>query len=140
MQRSVVILKDVLDQSLEEIAAMLDLTVNAGEGPPRAGTGPAQGHQRPSAGSIRAAPAIACSSPLCRPVQSARLGRIARDAGRRRKAGQSTYPLRAGAANVAMFFGIYSSSAPVRLAAAWLDGPRGYCGLRRISRRRSPAI
>jgi RNA polymerase sigma factor (sigma-70 family) len=29
MQRSVVIFKDVLDQSLEEIAAMLDLTVNA---------------------------------------------------------------------------------------------------------------
>jgi hypothetical protein len=29
IQRSVVILKDVLDQSLEEIAAMLDLTVNA---------------------------------------------------------------------------------------------------------------
>src|SRR5207249_6310454 len=29
MQRSVVILKDVLDQSLEEIADMLDLTVNA---------------------------------------------------------------------------------------------------------------
>ena len=29
VQRSVVILKDVLDQSLEEIAAMLDLTVNA---------------------------------------------------------------------------------------------------------------
>ena len=29
MQRSVVILKDVLDQSLEEIATMLDLTVNA---------------------------------------------------------------------------------------------------------------
>src|SRR4030081_375429 len=29
VQRSVVILKDVLDQSLEEIAAMLNLTVNA---------------------------------------------------------------------------------------------------------------
>ena len=29
VQRSVVILKDVLDQSLEEIAALLDLTVNA---------------------------------------------------------------------------------------------------------------
>jgi len=29
VQRSVVILKDVLDQSLEEIALMLDLTVNA---------------------------------------------------------------------------------------------------------------
>src|SRR5262245_9260111 len=32
VQRSVVILKDVLDQSLEEIAAMLDLTVNAVKG------------------------------------------------------------------------------------------------------------
>jgi RNA polymerase sigma-70 factor (ECF subfamily) len=35
---------------------------------------------------------------------------------------QSTYPLRAGAADVGMFFGIYSRSAPVPLAAAWLDG------------------
>ena len=35
---------------------------------------------------------------------------------------QSTYPLRAGAADVGMFFGIYSRSAPVRLVAAWLDG------------------
>src|SRR5438552_1976534 len=35
---------------------------------------------------------------------------------------QSTYPLRAGAADVGMFFGIYSRSAPVRLAPAWLDG------------------
>jgi hypothetical protein len=35
---------------------------------------------------------------------------------------QSTYPLRAGAANVGMFFGIYSRSVPVRLAPAWLDG------------------
>jgi RNA polymerase sigma-70 factor (ECF subfamily) len=35
---------------------------------------------------------------------------------------QSTYPQRAGAADVGMFFGIYSRSAPVRLAPAWLDG------------------
>ena len=35
---------------------------------------------------------------------------------------QSTYPLRAGAADVGMFFGIYSRGAPVRLAPAWLDG------------------
>jgi hypothetical protein len=31
-------------------------------------------------------------------------------------------PLRAGAADVGMFFGIYSRSEPVRLAPAWLDG------------------
>jgi RNA polymerase sigma-70 factor (ECF subfamily) len=35
---------------------------------------------------------------------------------------QSTYAPRAGAADVGMFFGIYSRSAPVRLAPAWLDG------------------
>jgi RNA polymerase sigma-70 factor (ECF subfamily) len=35
---------------------------------------------------------------------------------------QSTYPLRAGAADVGMFFGIYSRSASVRLVPAWLDG------------------
>ena len=35
---------------------------------------------------------------------------------------QSTYPVRAGSADVGMFFGIYSRSAPVRLAPAWLDG------------------
>jgi hypothetical protein len=35
---------------------------------------------------------------------------------------QSTYPLRTGAADVGMFFGIYSRSALVRLAPAWLDG------------------
>jgi len=35
---------------------------------------------------------------------------------------QSTYPPRAGAADVGMFFGVYSRSAPVRLAAAWLNG------------------
>jgi hypothetical protein len=35
---------------------------------------------------------------------------------------QSTYPLRAGAADVGVFFGIYSRSARVRLAPARLDG------------------
>ena len=35
---------------------------------------------------------------------------------------QSTYPLRAGAADVRMFFGIYAQISPVRLAAAWLHG------------------
>jgi len=35
---------------------------------------------------------------------------------------QSTCPVRAGAADAGMFSGIYSRSAPVRLAPAWLDG------------------
>ncbi|MGO9046882.1 MAG: nuclear transport factor 2 family protein, partial [Xanthobacteraceae bacterium] len=35
---------------------------------------------------------------------------------------QSSYPPRAGAADVGMFFGYYARFAPVRLAPAWLDG------------------
>jgi RNA polymerase sigma factor (sigma-70 family) len=71
VQRSVVILKDVLDQSLEDIAALLDLTVNAGQSPPRPRPGPAQGHQRWGPGSSPAAPAVTRRGPLCRPIQPA---------------------------------------------------------------------
>jgi RNA polymerase sigma-70 factor (ECF subfamily) len=35
---------------------------------------------------------------------------------------QSTYPLRAGSADVGMFFGIYAKIEGVRLAPAWLEG------------------
>ena len=71
MQRSVVILKDVLDQPLEEIAAMLDLTVNAVKAHLARGRARLKVINASSAGSARAASAIARSSPLCHPVQSA---------------------------------------------------------------------
>ena len=35
---------------------------------------------------------------------------------------QSAYPPRAGAADVGMFFSIYSREPPARLAPAWLEG------------------
>jgi RNA polymerase sigma-70 factor (ECF subfamily) len=35
---------------------------------------------------------------------------------------QSSHPQRSGAADVGMFFGIYSRSGPVRLVPAWLEG------------------
>jgi len=122
MQRSVVILKDVLDQSLEEIAAMLDLTVNAVKAHLARGRArlkainaqaPAQSAPRPPS------PAVARYVALFNQHDWDGLRAMLADDVR---LVQSTYPLRAGAANVAMFFGIYSSSAPVRLAAAWLDG------------------
>ena len=78
VQRSVVILKDVLDQSLEEIAAMLDLTVNAVKAHLARGRARLKSHQRAGAGPARAAPAVRRRGPLCRPVQPARLGRAAR--------------------------------------------------------------
>jgi RNA polymerase sigma factor (sigma-70 family) len=123
VQRSVVILKDVLDQSLEEIAAMLDLTVNAVKGHLARGRArlkeinvqtPAQPAPRPAA-----SPAVARYVALFNRHDWDGLRAMLADDVR---LVQSTYPLRAGAADVGMFFGIYSRSAPVRLAPAWLDG------------------
>src|SRR5580704_12403004 len=124
MQRSVVILKDVLDQSLEEIAAMLDLTVNA-----------VKAHLARGRARLKTINAQAPAKPTPRPPSPAVARYVALfnqrdwDALRAMLADdvrliQSSYPLRAGAgaADVGMFFGIYSRSAPVRLAPAWLDG------------------
>jgi RNA polymerase sigma-70 factor (ECF subfamily) len=122
VQRSVVILKDVLDQSLEEIAAMLDLTVNA-----------VKAHLARGRARLKAVNAQAPVEPAPRPPSPAVARYVALFNGRDWdglramladdvRLIQSTYPLRAGAADVGMFFGIYSRSAPVRLAPAWLDG------------------
>jgi RNA polymerase sigma factor (sigma-70 family) len=121
-QRSVVILKDVLDQSLEEIAGMLDLTVNA-----------VKAHLARGRARLKAINTEAPAQPARRPPSPA-VARYVALFNRRDWDGlramladdvrlvQSTYPLRAGAADVGVFFGIYSRSAPVRLAPAWLDG------------------
>jgi RNA polymerase sigma factor (sigma-70 family) len=122
LQRSVVILKDVLDEQLSEIAALLDLTVDA-----------VKGHLARGRARLREINAQAATLAEARPASAAVTRYVAlfnqRDwEGLRAlladdvKLVQSTYPLRAGAADVAMFFGIYSRSAPVRLAPAWLDG------------------
>jgi RNA polymerase sigma-70 factor, ECF subfamily len=122
VQRSVVILKDVLDQSLEEIAAMLDLTVNA-----------VKAHLARGRARLKDINARAPARPAPRPPSPAVARYVALFNGRDWdglramladdvRLVQSTYPVRAGAADVGMFFGIYSRSAPVRLVPAWLDG------------------
>ena len=122
MQRSVVILKDVLDQSLEEIAAMLDLTVNA-----------VKAHLARGRARLKTIKAHAPTKPSPRPPSPAVVRYVAlfndRDWDGLRamladdvRLIQSSYPLRAGAPDVGMFFGIYSRSDPVRLMPAWLDG------------------
>jgi RNA polymerase sigma-70 factor (ECF subfamily) len=125
VQRSVVILKDVLDQSLEEIAAMLDLTVNAVK------AHLARGRARLEA--INAINPLAPAQPAPRPPSSAVARYVAlfnqRDWDGLRamladdvRLNQATYPPRAGAADVGRFFGFYAGFAPVRLVPAWLDG------------------
>jgi RNA polymerase sigma-70 factor (ECF subfamily) len=112
----------VLDQSLEEIAATLDLTVNA-----------VKAHLARGRARLKTINAQAPAKPTPRPPSPAVARYVALfnqrnwDALRAMLADdvrlvQSTHPLRAGAADVGMFFGIYSRSAPVRLAPAWLDG------------------
>jgi len=122
VQRSVVILKDVLDQSLEEIATLLELTVNAVKAHLARGRArlkvinaqaPARSAPRPPS------PAVARYVALFNRRDFDGLRAMLADDVRLI---QSSYPQRTGAADVAMFFGIYSRSAPVRLAAAWLDG------------------
>ena len=122
VQRSVVILKDVLDQSLEEIAVVLDLTVNA-----------VKAHLARGRARLKAVNAQAAAKPAPRPPSPA-VARYVELFNRRDwdelralladdvRLVQSTYPLRAGAADVGMFFGIYSRGAPVRLVPAWLGG------------------
>jgi RNA polymerase sigma-70 factor (ECF subfamily) len=126
VQRSVVILKDVLDQSLEEIAAMLDLTINAVK------AHLARGRARLKAINAQAN-AEANAKPAPRPPSAAVLRFVALFNGQDWdglramladdvRLNQATYPPRAGAADVGRFFGFYAGFAPVRLVPAWLDG------------------
>jgi RNA polymerase sigma factor (sigma-70 family) len=122
LQRSVVILKDVLDETLMEIAALLDLTVDAVKGHL------ARGRARLSEINAQAGP-----PPEARAASAAVLRYVAlfnqRDWDGLRtlladdvKLNQASYPLRVGAADVSMFFTIYAKSDAVWLAPAWLEG------------------
>jgi RNA polymerase sigma-70 factor (ECF subfamily) len=112
----------VLDQSLEEIAGLLDLTVNA-----------VKAHLARGRARLKAVNIAAPARPAPRPPSSdvaryvALFNRHDWDGLRAMLADdvrlvQSTYPVRAGAADVGMFFGIYSRRGAVRLAPAWLEG------------------
>jgi RNA polymerase sigma-70 factor (ECF subfamily) len=122
LQRSVVILKDVLDESLIEIADLLDLTVDA-----------VKGHLARGRARLREINAQAGPVPGARPASAAVARYVAlfnqRDWDGLRalladdvKLRQSAYPLRVGAADVGTFFGIYAGIDGVWLAPAWLEG------------------
>ncbi len=122
LQRSVVILKDVLGESLIEIAALLDLTVDA-----------VKGHLARGRARLREINARAGPLPEARPA-SAAVARYAalfnqRDWNSLRalladdvKLNQSSLPPRAGRADVGLFFTIYAEMDGVWVAPAWLEG------------------
>jgi RNA polymerase sigma-70 factor (ECF subfamily) len=122
LQRSVLILKDVLDESLIEIAALLDLTIDA-----------VKGHLARGRARLREINAQAGPLPDAPPASAAVARYVAlfnrRDWDGLRalladdvKLNQSSYPLRVGRAEVGLFFTIYAKSDGVWLAPAWLDG------------------
>ena len=122
LQRSVVILKDVLDESLIEIAALLDLTVDAVKGHLARG----RAHLREINAHGRALPDA--------PPASAAVARYVALFNQRDWDGlralladdvelhQSLHPLRVGRADVGLFFTLYAKIDGVSLAPAWLDG------------------
>jgi RNA polymerase sigma-70 factor (ECF subfamily) len=121
-QRSVVVLKDVLDESLTEIATLLDLSVDAvkahlARGRARlrhinAQRGPSLDVRPPSADVSRY---VALFN---RRDWDALRSLLADDV----KLSQSAHSLRVGRAEVGMFFTFYAQSPEVWLAPAWLAG------------------
>ena len=122
LQRSVVILKDVLDESLIEIAALLDLTVDA-----------VKGHLARGRAHLREINAHGRQVPDPRPASAAVARYVALfnqrdwDGLRALLAGdvklhQSLHPLRVGRADVGLFFTLYAKIDGVSVAPAWLHG------------------
>ncbi|ARP98584.1 sigma-70 family RNA polymerase sigma factor [Pseudorhodoplanes sinuspersici] len=122
LQRSVVVLKDVLGESLTDIATLLDLTVDA-----------VKGHLARGRARLREINAQAAVLLEARPA-SAAVARYAalfnqRDWDGLRalladdvKLKQSSHPLRAGTAEVGSFFTIYGKIDGLWFAPAWLEG------------------
>jgi Sigma-70, region 4 len=121
LQRSVVILKDLLDESLIEIAALLDLTVDA-----------VKGHLARDRAHLREINALDRPLPDARPASAAAARYVAlfnkrdRDGLRELladdvKLHQSLHPLRAGRADVGLFFTLYAKIDGVSLSPAWLE-------------------
>ena len=122
LQRSVVILKDVLDKSLIEIAALLDLTIDAVKGHlarGRAHLREINAHHRPLADARLASDAVARYVALFNQRDWDGLRALLADDV---KLHQSLHPLRVGRADVGLFFTLYAKIDGVRLAPAWLEG------------------
>ena len=121
-QRSVVVLKDVLGHSLEDIAALLDTTINAVKGHLARGRvrlKDINAHTPPRAPERAPSPEVARFVALFneRDWEGLR-ALLAQDV----RLKQSSHPVRVGAADVGMFFTIYANMDRVSLSPAWIEG------------------
>lgn len=122
LQRSVLILKDILDEPLADIALLLDLTLDS-----------VKAHLARGRARLREINGKASQFPEIEPPSAAVARYVAlfnqRDWDGLRalladdvKLNQSTHPVRVGSADVGMFFSIYAKIDGVWLAPAWLEG------------------
>jgi RNA polymerase sigma factor (sigma-70 family) len=122
LQRSVIILKDVLDEPLAEIAALLDVTVDS-----------VKAHLSRGRARLREINLVAEESPAARATSDAVARYVAlfnrQDwEGLRAllagdvKLSQSAHPVRTGSTDVGMFFSVYAKIDGVWLTPAWMEG------------------
>ena len=121
-QRSVVILKDVLDESLRDIADLLDLTVDAVKAHLARGRARLRKINAQPPTLAEAKPASAAVTRYVALFNAQNWDGLRALLADDVKLHQSTYPMRAGAADVGMFFTIYAKFEGVRLAPAWVEG------------------
>ena len=121
-QRSVVILKDVLDESLKDIADLLDLTVDAVKAHLARGRARLRKINAQPPTLAEAKPASAAVTRYVALFNAQNWDGLRALLADDVKLHQSTYPMRAGAADVGMFFTIYAKFEGVRLAPAWVEG------------------
>ena len=121
-QRSAVILKDVLDEPLADIAALLGLTIDAVKG--HLARGRARLNELNAQPAVRH-PAVAASEAMLQYIAlfnqrdwNGLRSLLADDV----KLSQSSHPVRAGAADVGFFFTKYAEFEGLWLAPAWLEG------------------
>jgi RNA polymerase sigma-70 factor, ECF subfamily len=122
MQRSVVILKDVLDEPLKDIAELLGLTVDAVKAQLARGRARLRDVNAHAATIAEARPASAAVARYVALFNARNWDGLRALLADDVKLHQSTYPVRIGAADVGMFFTIYAKFEGVRLAPAWVEG------------------
>lgn len=120
-QRSVVILKDVLDEPLGEIATLLDLSVDAVKAHLARGRARLRKINADTSLSAQAPPASAAVARYVALFNQRDWDGLRALLADDVKLQQSSHPARAGAADVGMFFTIYAQIDGVWLAPAWLD-------------------
>jgi RNA polymerase sigma factor (sigma-70 family) len=122
LQRSVVILKDVLDEPLKDIAELLGLSVDAVKAHLARGRARLADINTRAAETVESRPvsaAVARYVALFNAQNWEGLRALLADDVRLH---QSTYPVRVGSADVGMFFTIYATFEGVRLQPAWVEG------------------